>query len=73
MTESRIRQEPVARRGLAQRDDLGVRRGVLAQLSFVAARADHLAFAYHHRADRDVVVFKRTLGLCNRQAHERLV
>ena len=37
------------------------------------AAADELAVAHQHRADRHVVVFQRTLGLAQGQAHEVLV
>ena len=47
-------------RGLAQRDHLGVRGRVLAQLALVVGRRDHLAVAHDDRADRHVLVFERS-------------
>ena len=70
---SSTRQLPSARGGLAQREDLGVRRRVLAQLALVVAGREDLAVAHDDRADRHVVVFQRALGLAQREAHEVLV
>ena len=64
---------PSVRGGRAQRDDLGVRRRVLAQLALVVAGADHLAAAHDDRADRHVVVVERPPRLAQRQPHELLV
>ena len=73
MTASSTRQLPRAPGGLAQRDHLGVRGGVLAQLALVVGRRNDLAVAHDHRADRHVLVFQRTLGLAQGQAHEVVV
>ena len=48
---------------LADRDQLGVRSRVLAQLALVVACADHLALVDEHSADRHVVVGRRALRL----------
>jgi len=56
-----------------QRDHLGVRAGILAQLALVVARPDHLAVVHQHGPDGHVVVVGRALGLVQREAHEVLV
>ena len=61
------------RGGLAQRQDLGVRGGVLAQLALVVAGPDDLAVLDHDGPDRDVVVLERALRLAQREPHEVLV
>ena len=73
--EHAVEHPPAAERpgGLAQRDDLGVGGGVLAQLALVVPGGDHLAVVDDHRADRDVVVVQRALGLAQGQAHEVVV
>ena len=58
---------------LAERDRLGVRGRVLAQLPLVVPGADDRAVADDDRADRHVVVVERALGLRDGEAHERLV
>ena len=47
--------------------------GSLAQLALVAGRRQHLAVPHDHRADRDVVVLERALGLAQREPHVVLV
>ena len=73
--EDGVRDAPAAEppRRRAQREDLGVRRGVRAPLPLVAGRADYLPLAHHDRADRDVAVLGGALGLAQGQAHELLV
>src|SRR6202034_4454740 len=60
-------------RHLAQRDDLGMGRGVLSQLALVVRAGNELAVAHKHRANRHVVVFQRTLGLMQGHVHEVVV
>jgi serine protease len=74
--QRRVEHPPAPERAgrLAQGNDLGVGGGVLSKLPLVVAGTYHLAaLAHHDRADRHVVVFQRTLGLAERQAHEVLV
>src|SRR6202030_1214980 len=47
--------------------------GVLTQLPFVVARGHDLPIPHHHRANRHVLVFQRSLGLLQGQAHEVVV
>ena len=68
-----MRQPPRRSGRLAQGQHLGVRGGIGAQLALVARGRDHLPLADDHRADRDVVVLRRPLGLAQREAHEVLV
>ena len=59
--------------GLAQREHLGVRGGVAAELPLVARLAEHLVAARHHSPDRDVPVLGRPLRELQGAAHHRLV
>ncbi len=59
--------------GLAQDDDLGVRGGVLAQLTLVVGAGDNLAVSHEHRANWHVLVFQRTFSLAQGQTHEVVV
>src|ERR1019366_5941732 len=63
--DDRVEHAPAADgpRSLAQGDDLGVGRGILAQLALVVPACENLSVAHHDLADRHVVVFQRTLGL----------
>ena len=58
---------------LADRDQLGVRGRVRAQLALVVAGADHLAVVDQHGADRHVVVRQRAFRLAQGEPHEVLV
>src|SRR4051812_26060651 len=73
--ERAVEHAPRADRGrrLAERDRLGVRGRVLAQLALVSPGADDLAVADDDRADRHVVVVERAPGLGDGQAHPVLV
>jgi hypothetical protein len=73
--EDRVRNPPPPeiRSGLAEREDLGVRRGVSPKLALVSRRGEHLPLSHDHGADRDVVVIGGTLRLAQRETHELLV
>ena len=59
--------------GFAQRDDLGVRSGIAIGEVAVAAAADDLAVAHHHRAHRNFSRFQRALGSAESFLHEKFV
>ncbi len=50
-----------------------MRGRILAQLALVVRGGDELAVVHDDRADRHVVVFRRALGLAQREAHEVVV
>ena len=45
-------------------------RGILEALPFVVGLRNHLVTSNDHRADRDIVVFKCSLGLIQRKPHQ---
>jgi hypothetical protein len=60
-------------RRLLDGQDLGVRRGALAQLAFVVGGSDYLAVAHDDGPDGDVIVRDGASCLAQRQAHVVLV
>ena len=56
--------------GLAQSKNLSMSSGILSQLALVVGSSDKLAVANEDRTDWHIVVFKRSLGLAQSQAHE---
>ena len=74
--ERALQHPPGAKRGggLAQRQHLGVRGRVLAQLALVAAAPDHATVVVHDDGpDRDVVMRHRRARLLQGDAHPALV
>ena len=73
--EGRLRQAPAAQRlgGRADREDLGVGRGVGSQLALVARRGEGFAVTGEDGADRHVAVALRLAGTLDRQRHQPLV
>jgi hypothetical protein len=61
------------RGGLAYREDLGMSRGVAAELALVPRGPDLSILAYDHRTDRDVAVVRAPARERQRAAHPRLV
>ena len=61
--QSSSRQWPTTCGRVAQRQHLGVRRGVAGELALVVTAGDHHAVAHHDRTDRHVVVVGRGRSL----------
>ncbi len=73
--EGRVRQPPAAERlgGAADREDLGMRGGVAAQLALVAGCREKLAIAGDDGADRHIAMTFCLAGSLDRQAHQALL
>ena len=64
---------PHSSRCIAQREHLGMRRGVAGEFAFVVAGGDDVPVAHHDRADRHVAVRLGTASLVERLQHRSTI